>query len=221
MTDEVELEMRQNVSAVIGQPPEAVHIMRIRPGSKMRNLIAPCAKQTNDHGYTLLFGFGNAVGKLVSIAEIVKRKLSKKSSAEAPSKEEGAAKSRIVQQANKIKFSVIEEHWDPKDDSEGLEPLKVTRQIPSMGILLTVKDYDLSALAKDSWTVQDLVSADSLSNFLSQSQPASRKKKSGAHAGSQYVKRKQNKPRSKRPKQDGGAGGGGAGPDGDHVNKES
>ncbi len=211
MADCLEAEIRENVATVITQESaESLTVMHVKPGSKMKNFIVPCVKQANDIGYTLFFGTGAAVGKLISIAEIVKRRLgNSKSHSGQPN---GTPLPGVIQ-ANKIMFSSLEEHWEPKDNKDGLEPLKVTRQIPAIAILLlVVKDgkLDLTELISESWTVQN----QSLSDFLGVSNGQPKKKSSwsrsrasngGAEGGSQYIKKRSNKPKAKRAKQEGGA----------------
>ena len=63
---------------------------------------------------------------MVSCTEIVKRKYRQ---SKPP-----------IYQVTKISYRTFEEHWDPK--TEDLEPLKVTREIPQIDILLKKQNSD-------------------------------------------------------------------------------
>merc|ERR1712061_325093 len=84
--------------------------IHVKAGSKLRNLIPAAINQyKSDKGLTVMVGNGVAAGKVVSLSELVKRRLNNK-----------------VNQYNNIQFTTTEEMWCPKGNEENsqLEPLK-------------------------------------------------------------------------------------------------
>jgi ribonuclease P/MRP protein subunit RPP25 len=55
--------------------PSNVTWMKVRPGSKMTNLIEFALKSINDGKTQIWSGIGPAIGKTISCVEIVKRKI--------------------------------------------------------------------------------------------------------------------------------------------------
>lgn len=93
--------------------------MRVNAGSKIRNLLGYSMKKMKEPGIKQISwnGSGNAITKTISCAEIMKRKF------------------KDLHQITKIRNRRIEEYWEPK--IEGLERLKVNRDIPAVSILLS------------------------------------------------------------------------------------
>jgi len=100
--------------------------MQMRGGSKLKNFITPCINSLNSSDIVIISGNGPAVTKVVSCAEVVKRRYRPKGSA--------------LFQLTKIAYRMVEEHWEPK--TEDLEPIKVTREIPQIDILLKKSSLD-------------------------------------------------------------------------------
>ncbi|XP_076439499.1 ribonuclease P protein subunit p25-like protein [Babylonia areolata] len=100
--------------------------MRITQGSKIRNVMGFAMKKMGDKQVRQITwnGSDSSVSKAITCAEIMKRKL------------------KNLHQITKIRFKRIEEHWVPK--VEGLEPLKVNRDIPAISILLSKDPLDAS-----------------------------------------------------------------------------
>lgn len=99
--------------------PPNVAWMRVKPGSKLRNLIGPSLSALNsENGAVVICGKGPAVSKVVSIAEIVKKR----------------HRHRLFQ-ANRIGYHTVEEHWDATQ--EPLDSIKVKRDIPMMLVALS------------------------------------------------------------------------------------
>ena len=136
--------------------PEEINVetkvMHVKGGSKLRNLIPVATNQCTAQGFSILVGSGNAVQKLISLAEVLKRR----------------SKKMVLLQANCLRFTTVEEIWTPLDEQEDLDALKVVRQIPFMAIFLVAKsDVKASALTKFAsdnafWSVQ----AKKLSTFI-------------------------------------------------------
>ena len=128
-------------------------VMHVKGGSKLKNLIPVAGNQAQDKGFTIIVGSGSAVGKVVTLAEVLKRR----------------NKKTTFLQANCVRFTTVEEIWNPRpDEQEDLDALKVVRQIPFMAIFLAVKsdsrDADLAKLSANNacWSVQ----SSKLSSFI-------------------------------------------------------
>lgn len=98
--------------------------MRVNSGSKIRNLMGYAMKKIKepDTKQMCWSGSGKAITKAVSCAEIMKRKI------------------KGLHQITEIRKRRIEEYWEPK--LEGLERLKVNRDIPAISILLSKEPLD-------------------------------------------------------------------------------
>ncbi|XP_041365738.1 ribonuclease P protein subunit p25-like protein isoform X2 [Gigantopelta aegis] len=98
--------------------------MKVTAGSKIKNVIGYALKklQEPEVRYLSWNGSGHAVTKTVTCAEITKKKF------------------KGLQQITKIRFKRIEEFWEPK--LEGLERLKVNRDIPAISVLLSKDPLD-------------------------------------------------------------------------------
>ncbi|CAH1790383.1 unnamed protein product [Owenia fusiformis] len=103
--------------------PSVVH-MRVNSGSKIRNLMTYAIKKIKEPNVTQLVwnGSGQALTKVIACAEIMKRKV------------------KGLHQITKTDYKRIEEYWEPK--IEGLERLKVNRDVPHMMILLSQNPLD-------------------------------------------------------------------------------
>ncbi|XP_046367841.2 ribonuclease P protein subunit p25-like protein [Haliotis rufescens] len=100
--------------------------MRVSAGSKIRNIMGYAIKRMKEPDVKQITwnGSGHAVNKTISCAEIMKRKI------------------KGLHQITKIRFRRIEEFWEPK--MEGLERLKVNRDIPAISILLSREPVNTS-----------------------------------------------------------------------------
>ncbi|XP_053386134.1 ribonuclease P protein subunit p25-like [Mercenaria mercenaria] len=98
--------------------------MRVAAGSKIRNLMGYAMKKIKEPDTKQLCwsGSGKAITKTVSCAEIMKRKI------------------KGLHQITEIRKRRVEEYWEPK--IEGLERLKVNRDIPAISILLSKEPLD-------------------------------------------------------------------------------
>eukprot|EP00117_Sycon_ciliatum_P045521 scpid79457/ scgid1361/ Ribonuclease P protein subunit p25-like protein; Rpp25-like protein len=100
-------------------PPEP-HEVRVASRHSTKDIIQR-AKQLlkeEEHQQVLLSGQGPTVVKATSCAEIIKRQ------------------HPDLHQVTSIQRARVEEIWKPKDSSQGLDDLKVERQIPAISILL-------------------------------------------------------------------------------------
>merc|ERR1712029_273231 len=68
----------------------------------------------------VLSGSGQRTSKVVSIAEILKRR------------------HKYIQERIELGERLVQEFWEPKDEDEGLDTLVVTRRIPTIHVLLDV-----------------------------------------------------------------------------------
>ncbi|KAL4217506.1 Solute carrier 2 [Mactra antiquata] len=93
--------------------------MRVAAGSKIRNLMGFAMNKIKEPGTRKICwsGSGKAITKTVTCVEIMKRR------------------NKGLHQITKIRSKRIEEYWEPK--LEGLERLKVNRDIPAISILLS------------------------------------------------------------------------------------
>jgi len=102
--------------------------MRVNAGSKIPNLINYAIKALKDPVVQRLTwnASGQAITKAITCAEITKRK------------------TKGLYQTTTLKFKRIEEYWEPT--TEGLERLKVNRDVPAVNILLSKEPLDPSTL---------------------------------------------------------------------------
>jgi len=96
--------------------------IKVKPGSKINNLIGPASAALKGSGIVLISGSGPALTKVVSCAEVVKRRC------------------KASYQTTKLCSRLVEENWEPT--REDLEPLKVTREIPSLQIALSKEPFE-------------------------------------------------------------------------------
>nr|CAG4639702.1 EOG090X0KMN [Daphnia magna] len=111
--------------------PPGVVWMKVRPGSKMTNLIKYALKSMEECRSQVWTGVGPAIGKCISCVEIMKRKIPN------------------LHQITKISYHKCEEYWNPKNNE--LDPIRIVRNIPVLHVLLssdsldsTVPGYQLS-----------------------------------------------------------------------------
>ncbi|RZF41952.1 hypothetical protein LSTR_LSTR015576 [Laodelphax striatellus] len=102
--------------------PENFTWMHVKGGSKMCNLLEYALKAFKETGAVLWTGCGPAVVKTVSCAEIMKKRF------------------KGLHQINKICYTKVEEFWTPLQ--EDLEELVVTRELPTIHILLSNETLD-------------------------------------------------------------------------------
>uniref|UniRef100_A0A8D8XGG4 Ribonuclease P protein subunit p25-like protein n=1 Tax=Cacopsylla melanoneura TaxID=428564 RepID=A0A8D8XGG4_9HEMI len=102
--------------------PEDITWMKVSPGAKMRNLLEFALKDFKDKDQILWSGSGPAINKTISCAEIMKHKFSS------------------VHQISTVCYRKVIEYWDPLIDA--LDQLKVTRDIPTIHILLSKQLLD-------------------------------------------------------------------------------
>lgn len=114
------------LARVLPVAPQDLTWIRIKPGSKVHNMIGPAGTGINGKGIIVISGFGPAVTKVVSCAEVVKRRY------------------KVAHQITKLSSKIVEEHWEPTRDD--LEPLKVTREIPNLQIVLSKEAFEGSHL---------------------------------------------------------------------------
>nr|CAG4637526.1 EOG090X0KMN [Ceriodaphnia reticulata] len=102
-------------------PPDIVW-MKVKPASKMTTHIDYAIKSFEENQIQLWTGIGPAIGKTISCIEIIKRRIPN------------------LHQITKVAYHKCEEHWVPKLD--GLDSLKVVRNIPVIHILLSTELLD-------------------------------------------------------------------------------
>lgn len=100
--------------------------MKVTAGSKLRNLLGYSMKKIKDPEVKQMTwnASGPAIPKAISCAEIMKRK------------------NKSLHQITKLTNKRIEEYWEPTVD--GLDRLKVNRDIPAIHILLSKIPVDTS-----------------------------------------------------------------------------
>ncbi|XP_039480780.1 ribonuclease P protein subunit p25-like protein isoform X2 [Drosophila santomea] len=93
--------------------------MHVKGGTKVSNVIefAQAALNKGEHRCVVWSGSGGGVVKTISCAEVLKR-------------------SHPVYQVTRMAYTSVEEHWKPQ--MEGLEEIIVTRQIPTLHILMSL-----------------------------------------------------------------------------------
>jgi ribonuclease P/MRP protein subunit RPP25 len=115
----VEEELTTANIPVANLPPKFGWLL-VSGSTKIRTALGPATRQFKEEGCLVIAGSGNSTSKAVSIAEILKRR------------------NKSVHQITKIGVKKVEEHWDPKSDE--LDPLVVTREIPTIHLVLFRND---------------------------------------------------------------------------------
>lgn len=148
--------------------------MRVSTGSKIRNVMGFAMKKIMEPSQNQLTwnASGKAVGKAISCAEIMKKKI------------------KGLHQINKIRFKRIEEYWDPQRDD--LDKMCVNRDIPAITILLSKTPLDE--------TVAGYQAPDSNGPFNIQPLPDKRKKAKPLYENGERkeLAKKWEKPKPKR-----------------------
>ncbi|XP_062574435.1 ribonuclease P protein subunit p25-like protein [Saccostrea cucullata] len=100
--------------------------MKVNAGSKIRNVMGYAMNKVKNPSVKRIVwnGSGKAITKTVTCAEIMKRKI------------------KGLHQITKLRNRRIEEFWEP--NIEGLERLKVNRDIPAISILLSKDPLDVN-----------------------------------------------------------------------------
>lgn len=96
----------------------------VSPSTKMRDIITVALDRLKTEEQLLWIGSGPAAVKAVSCVEVVKRRI------------------KTLHQITQLAYKMVEEYWDPKQ--EGLDRLKVTREVPTVVILLSKQPLDPS-----------------------------------------------------------------------------
>jgi len=96
---------------------ENVTIMRVKAGSKTKNLIQFAEKKIAQEPQIMWEGSGDAVHKTITCAEIFKKKFN-----------------HSLHQITRLSSTTIVETWNPRLD--GLDPMRVKRHLPYVKILL-------------------------------------------------------------------------------------
>lgn len=91
----------------------------VSQGCKMRNVIPYCLKMLTVNSRIVLSGMGAQINKTISIAEVIKRK------------------HKNICQETEISYTELEDQWEPKDKTKGLDTLSVKRQVPTIQITLS------------------------------------------------------------------------------------
>uniref|UniRef100_A0A8C4NN61 Ribonuclease P/MRP 25 subunit-like n=1 Tax=Eptatretus burgeri TaxID=7764 RepID=A0A8C4NN61_EPTBU len=103
--------------------PEDLMVIRVHDGSKIRNLLTPVFARLAEEGPRAKVAFvgsgKSAPAKTVTCVEIVRRR--------EPS----------LHQIARLAYRVVEERWKPLAPESGLDNLTVTRQIPTISVLLS------------------------------------------------------------------------------------
>ncbi|XP_022090862.1 ribonuclease P protein subunit p25-like protein [Acanthaster planci] len=125
-TVEVPKDQEDRLFSSLGLDLTGVTTMRVKNGSKVRNLLGFAFKKIKDEStrHIIFAGSGPAISKTITCVEIVKRNM------------------KTLHQVTKIYHKRIAEFWNPKE--EGLDRLKVTRHIPAIAILLSKEALDAS-----------------------------------------------------------------------------
>nr|CAG4645965.1 EOG090X0KMN [Lynceus sp. MCZ IZ 141354] len=96
--------------------------MKVKPGSKMTNIITAATKLFEEKGVVIWSGVGPSMYKAISCVEIMKRK------------------HKDIHQISRTNFVKNEEYWEPL--LEGLDSLKVVRNVPAIHMLLSKSPLD-------------------------------------------------------------------------------
>ncbi|XP_051812882.1 ribonuclease P protein subunit p25-like protein [Acanthochromis polyacanthus] len=138
---------RPSVCPFSGLPADTPEI-RVKDGSKIRNLLRfalsrmeakPRAAEEEEGGgeeerqeaagrplckHLVFTAYGKSVSKAITCAEIVKRRL------------------KGLHQLTKLLYGTVDETWEPLEPDAGLDSLTVSRNLPSIWILLSREPLD-------------------------------------------------------------------------------
>jgi len=96
--------------------PEQFSWLEVTGMTRVKSAVGPVGKLLREVGAVVLGGSGPNTAKVVTLAEIIKRR------------------NKHVHQVTNIGEKTVKEFWDPK--TEELDPLVVTRLVPTIHILL-------------------------------------------------------------------------------------
>ena len=100
--------------------PQNYGWLEVTGATRVRPLVGSLCKQLRQEKALVLSGSGPHTTKVVTLAEIIKRKHKHAVLTFQPGER------------------VVKEFWEPKDESEGLDTLVVTRKLPTLHILLDI-----------------------------------------------------------------------------------
>ncbi|KAG7159954.1 ribonuclease P protein subunit p25-like protein [Homarus americanus] len=118
--DNVEVELEVSVPGCHDNTSKMV----VNPNTKMRDILTVALNKFKTEEQQLWIGSGPAAVKAVSCVEVIKRR------------------NRNLQQITQLAYKRVEEYWEPK--LEGLDRLRVTREVPTVVILLSKQPLDPS-----------------------------------------------------------------------------
>ena len=104
---------------IAGLPP-SYGWLEVTGTTRVRPVVGSLCKQLRQEKALVLSGCGPHTSKVVTLAEIIKRKHKHAVLTFQPGER------------------VVKEFWEPKDESEGLDTLVVTRRLPTLHILLDI-----------------------------------------------------------------------------------
>ena len=104
---------------IAGLPP-SYGWLEVTGSTRVRPVVGSLCKQLRQEKALVLSGWGPHTSKVVTLAEIIKRKHKHALLTFQPGER------------------VVKEFWEPKDESGGLDTLVVTRRLPTLHILLDI-----------------------------------------------------------------------------------
>ena len=158
-------EIREALATEDDCASERIDVIQVKANARLRNLVPTVLHRCKSEGakrfFAVIVGHGAAVQKVVTLGEMVRKRLNNKN----------------VHQWNSIRFTEESEEWIPKYDNSQLEDIKVARKLPFMAVLITTQEWNKTSLPSWNKHVQ-------LQNFLNinihkhgkSSQHSSRKK---------------------------------------------
>lgn len=159
-------EMREALATEDDCTEDRIDVIEVKASARLRNLVPTVLHRCKSEGtkgfYAVIVGHGAAVQKVVTLGEMVRKRLNNKN----------------VQQWNSIRFTEESEEWIPKYDNSQLEDIKVARKLPFMAVLITTRDWNKITLPN--WTkqvqLQNFLNVNGNKNVNKSSQQSSRKK---------------------------------------------
>merc|ERR1712029_1312041 len=113
-------ELLSKDSVPISNLPDEFSWMEVTGSTRIKNIIGNLGKMLRQDKFLDLSGSGQSTSKVVSIAEILKRR------------------HKDIQERIELGERLVQEFWEPKDEDECLDTLVVTRRIPTIHVLLDV-----------------------------------------------------------------------------------
>ena len=112
-------------SVPISGLPERFSWEEVTGSTRVRSVVGLLCKRLREERALVLSGSGPHTSKVVTLAEIIKRK------------------QKHVVTTVQTGERVVKEFWEPKEDLDGLDTLVVTRRLPTLHILLNIcRDED-------------------------------------------------------------------------------